>query len=436
MSSFRCFGRGAVDGGRAEDRFCELRNVCFFPEHSGLASFFRGSRAVQASLGLTGVIPAPPDPVALLSASALFSADPLRVRLEPEGSQAPPESSRAWVNGTAVLVSQVAHDANLGHLLWEDSYAAWALAQAIPSFAASPRMVLRQSCGEFHADSQSAAARCRRLHAAFGKALSPHPPVGLKELGGRLGTASGEVCFRQLVAGTTPFGIIHHKGSTAHAVLVPQFRCALLTAHGLSCGLGRAAAIQQGRATIHIIVTRKASGVHGPERGICNPEEAAGWLRDAFDSGSHQPEAAYGPLVRVRVIEWTSLGSVEAELKELSETSVVVSPCGGVSMMLGFLPAGAHAVISDYWSPGPAARPWDASSGSSEAMEGHVWALLPTLTVTRYEILDPATDVVLADGFSPDAAGFRNHACTVLQRDRLLRHVLEAVRGMLRRTQG
>ena len=50
--------------------------------------------------------------------------------------------------------------------------------------------------------------------------------------------------------------------------------------------------------------------------------------------------------------------SMAEQFRLLSETTVAVSPCGGVSMILPFLPPGAYAVLLNYMlGPGEAQAP-------------------------------------------------------------------------------
>lgn len=86
-----------------------------------------------------------------------------------------------------------------------------------------------------------------------------------------------------------------------------------------------------------IVVTHKsysqwARNPEGRHRAIANHVEVAGWLREAY------------PEVDVDIIEWQKLG-VKGNLEELGKTTILLTPCGGVSMMLPFLPPGSHAIV-------------------------------------------------------------------------------------------
>eukprot|EP00667_Euglena_gracilis_P011443 EG_transcript_11685 len=80
-------------------------------------------------------------------------------------------------------------------------------------------------------------------------------------------------------------------------------------------------------------------------RVIHNAVELRQFIAEAF------PEAV------VELVEWHHLPFAQ-QLQKLGHTSVLITPCGGVSMILPFLPDGAHAIVMDYLSTGSRDDPW------------------------------------------------------------------------------
>lgn len=245
--------------------------------------------------------------------------------------------------------------------------------------------------------------------------------------------------------GTAPLGLVHRPTDASQAALLGGYRCAVLEGHGLPCDaaapgshVGPETSTNADDDVVTIVVSRKQGGVHGPKRGLCNTDEAAEWIGEAFGSGAAGAAVlALGagrrvPRVEVQVVDWAKVGSFAEQLALLSATSIVVSPCGGVSMPLLFLPEGAQLIVTDFWEPDDGATALDASRGSSRHMEGHVWALVSHMTVRYYQIMDPSTELELAAGTHPTKEALRNAACVRLDRGRLLRLVRDAARAVVR----
>ncbi|KAA0154177.1 hypothetical protein FNF27_06731 [Cafeteria roenbergensis] len=479
LSSVRCLGRGA-DGAAnagAPGRACELLDVCMDAE-DGPVLYFVHPDEREAELHTLaergGPALGPPAVLSLASASETFERSEVRIQAVSQGlvhgappgapssshgaAQIPGEraTDAVWVGDTVALISPVARDANVGHLLLEDGFAAYALHSVFHRRGArgrpwnATRLALRRGCGAFHAGDEAAARRCMVFFDAVSKALPPGlPPTSLAALAGGARDLDGRLerrlCFKRLVVGTAPFGLVHRPADASQAALLSGYRCAVLRGHGLPCDAvapGSRARRGDGPDTndpaVRIVVTRKQGGVHGPKRGLCNTDEAAEWIQQALGGGAAGPEAlalgagSRAPRVEVRVVDWAETGTFAEQLALLSSTSVVVSPCGGVSIPLVFLPEGAQLIVTDFWQPDDEARALDALTGSSQHMEGHVWALLSHMTVRYYQITDPMADVELAAGTRPTKEALRNAACVRLERGRLLRLVRDAVRAVVR----
>ena len=102
-------------------------------------------------------------------------------------------------------------------------------------------------------------------------------------------------------------------------------------------------------------------------RGIYNNEEIADHLRAVL------------PEVELDVRELYSLGGWQNELAYLQETSVLITPCGGVSMSSMFLPQHSSLIVVDYWSVG---------ENRSVGMEEQLWTNLGYIRSFHYPFVE------------------------------------------------
>jgi capsular polysaccharide biosynthesis protein len=121
------------------------------------------------------------------------------------------------------------------------------------------------------------------------------------------------VCFKNLLVGTRGLGM-----STASERIWPPFVAEIKSHFGLQ--------LRPQPKAQKITVFRKNG-----RRTLTNYEEVADHLRKRFD-------------VEVEVWEPATF-SIRDQIKYLETTTVVVTPCGGVSFTSLFLPAGSSAIF-------------------------------------------------------------------------------------------
>ena len=83
-------------------------------------------------------------------------------------------------------------------------------------------------------------------------------------------------------------------------------------------------------------------------------------------------EARYGRLAAVEVTGFAGL-TMQQQLQLVARTTLAISPCGGISMILPFLPDGAHAILMNYMLGDGDARRHGECKGCSWSMEGELW---------------------------------------------------------------
>ena len=128
----------------------------------------------------------------------------------------------------------------------------------------------------------------------------------------------------------------------------------------------------------HIIITNKsqsfwthpAAKLH---RAIANLEELVKFVRLTYSNISSE------------VVEWSTV-PFNKQVEMLLNTTIFITPCGGVSLVLPLLPHGAHAIVMDYY----AARALHGfQAGSSASMEGALLNHFPHVRKQYYQVYGP-----------------------------------------------
>ncbi|CAF3253883.1 unnamed protein product [Rotaria socialis] len=109
----------------------------------------------------------------------------------------------------------------------------------------------------------------------------------------------------------------------------------------------------------HIIVTNKSHSLFtnshsNRHRAIVNLKEVEMFIKLTY------------PTISSEVIEWHTI-PFKKQIEKLLQTTILITPCGGVSLIIPMLPHGAHAIVMDYYVS-VAAHGFHA--GESGSMEG------------------------------------------------------------------
>ncbi|KAJ1563382.1 hypothetical protein HK405_002244, partial [Cladochytrium tenue] len=159
-----------------------------------------------------------------------------------------------------------------------------------------------------------------------------------------------------------------------------------------------------------------ASGEAVGVRGIHNLGEVVAALRARF------------PGVVLDVVNWAGM-SVTEQLRLLLDTTVLVTPAGGVGMLAPFLPEGAHLVPMDYlenldwWLLG-------THSGQSVSMEAPFWNHWPHVKKHYYQVFSRDDIVPNNPGKSLDEVQFRDQTSVIVDTERLIRLIDAAFEEM------
>ncbi|GJN94338.1 hypothetical protein Rhopal_007412-T1 [Rhodotorula paludigena] len=234
--------------------------------------------------------------------------------LTPEIVYAPmPENSR-WSDAETAVLQEAFWPENFGHSMGDDFLPVFRLARSFGLWSRSDlQVIMHPPCWDRGHPTRGCAH-----HAELSNLLLARP---LEDYNTSLFNApppfEGRACFRNLLVGTRRLGM----GFPSEHVW-PEFVRELRVGAGLD---------PLARPNKQKVVLLHKVG----RRTVRNYDEVEDALRMRFE-------------VDVEVVNPEELSLVE-QLERMQQTTVVVSPCGGVSFSAMFLPAGSSAVFIDYW---------------------------------------------------------------------------------------
>ena len=221
---------------------------------------------------------------------------------------------------------------------------------------------------------------CRKFAAAFlaplmyGTGLEEPPTLHAVAHGINLGGATGirdgtrPMCFEKLMVGGTFDSFNHEELNMGKEPLIALYRARVLAAHGI------APDVPPTRHTI-LLVAKKG------RRVIANFKRVQAAIRQEFSS-----------IADIVVTDFSGM-SMREQLQLVSRTTLAVSPSGGISMILPFMPEGSHAVLINYMlGEGEEARHGEcdlADGPCSWTMEAELWRHVRHITKVYYQVWGP-----------------------------------------------
>ncbi|KAL1523039.1 hypothetical protein AB1Y20_018000 [Prymnesium parvum] len=234
---------------------------------------------------------------------------------------------------TLALLSAPFVPTNLGHVVWEEAFPLL-LAMAQLGAYESRAIVLRtRGCNESAAgvpSSASEALLCTKFVDGFLRPLQGSRSAGLWTLQAlRARHFPKPVCFQKMIVGGffDMFNGAHHAGKEPF-IQERLFRHRVLRFHGISPTASPPAS--------HLLLLVRKQG----RRGIFNFDQVKRHIRNGC-AGQCQG------IKRVEVASFHTM-TVRAQLALVSRSTLAISPPGGVSMILPFLPEGAHVILLNY----------------------------------------------------------------------------------------
>ncbi|CAF3138815.1 unnamed protein product, partial [Rotaria sp. Silwood2] len=160
------------------------------------------------------------------------------------------------------------------------------------------------------------------------------------------------VCFRTIVAGgaTTMFSISNEAYTNGKERILYDYRTAILRYHGVN--------VSHLPSRHRIVLVNKTHTTHRSLRVIKNLVEVKHFIYSTY------------PKIQLDVIDWNKYTFTQ-EMHELYKTTILITPCGGISTIIPFLPKGAHAIVMDFYVSKEAYRESDRYRvGESASMDG------------------------------------------------------------------
>jgi hypothetical protein len=182
---------------------------------------------------------------------------------------------------------------------------------------------------------------------ALASGISKRPLVDFKEYVGNF--SARHICFEQMQVGGEigVFQYQHRRNNVGREELFKGFRDNILRYHGVD---------PAHTPTRHrITLTKKTSYTF--KRSIANLAEVEAFLKKTY------------PDIEVMTVDLSN-HTLTDQFKILMDTSILITPCGGVSAFVPFLPVGAHAIITDFYV---SKSEYGFTVGESGSMEGGLW---------------------------------------------------------------
>ena len=326
--------------------------------------------------------------------------------------------ARRFVPGVHALHQLLASgDMNFGHFLLDDAYAVWETVRSFdpvtsthhsrstkPNSSAdgderlyardSVQVLLITACADYAPQLQPL---CTKFAASLFPVVSSRPVLGLQSAYSHYGVSpqTEQLCFETLIAGSGNAGAVGWgPNNRDRAAAFAAFRADMYAAHGLDP--------YRRPAQHHLVLVDKRG-----RRGFAN-------VRAAYEQLKLTPRYAD---VRMTVVDDFKQWTFAEQLRLLQSATIVLSPCGGISMLFLLLPHRSTLIVSTY--------PERSDNGSirSVRMEGALWEWQANVRVVHYPLLDES-DFVMPPGVKQSKYGLRNHASTVLKMSRL-RYLLD-----------
>ncbi|CAF0953377.1 unnamed protein product [Didymodactylos carnosus] len=277
---------------------------------------------------------------------------------------------------------------NVGHLLWEDVANSYLSMVRLDSY--SPNAIL-MNVNKFPPRTNGFERLIKNVSPSFVKDVVQFDDY-MKNF-----SNVNTVCFKTIVAGGSGNFFLTDGETVGKEKMLYDFRSRILIHNGID--------LQHPPEKHQILLVNKSHSdwghqtKHRSRRIIYNLKEVELFLKETY------------PYVSIVTVEFHKMSFTE-QLWIIYNTTILITPCGGVSAMIPFLPKGAHAIIMDYSST-EYFRGWQPNESAS--MESYSWNYFHHFTKLYYQIRGPE-DYVLD---MPNTDDVRNYASPIIKMNRL-----------------
>ena len=362
-STMRC-RRGADEYSPSHTSVCEFNNVCWdHQQHSFI--FFQPPAAPEARLAtLRGTVTLRE---ALQDKNNYF----VNLRRVEAKNNVPlplqivakhfPANTMEYDGAPVHVLFQSYWPENFGHAILDDVMPVYAMMKIFNRFSRGVQVMtlaeMTGILGQWSRESGVAHTRSRKFLTQFVSLISNRTIIEMSRTEKFSHSRIGQyVCFRHLLVGGGYLGLTYDRG-----FVISEFVAYMLeSAKEKSLEVKRAieAPIEQQQ----IVVIKKVG-----RRSVLNIEDI------------HQRLVLAYPNANVLLLDPSRI-PLNEQIAIAQRTTVVFTPCGGISYFALFLRAQASAVISGYWNPG---------TKRSHNMEFMTWQYFDRITTLYYDVQQP-----------------------------------------------
>ena len=300
-----------------------------------------------------------------------------------------PSTNVKWLINMHTLWKERFEDNNFGHIVWEDIGSIFYSLERMNEF--DKQLVV------MHVTPISMDQSFQKFTKDILPAITSKSLVEYKSY--LAGFNTKYVCFQRFIVGGN-LQLIHHtalKENHGRESLFYRWRSRIIAYHKLDP--------EYIPKRHRIVVTNKSASIwaktsSGTHRAIANLDEVVRFVRNKY------------PKISIDVIEWHKVTFVE-QIQILLNTTILISPAGGVSMVAPFLPHGSHAILMDYYVTGE--NSFGFRNGSSASMEGMFLNHFPHFKKDYYQVYGKQDYVFDFSGTNDT----RNHASIIINLTRL-----------------
>jgi len=261
---------------------------------------------------------------------------------------------------------------NLGHVAWDEGLPLLIAMTQLGVYTRQLRVLRTRACADLGRQrTSSSSAVCAKFAAAFiapltgdKKGSNPSEPPSLQQFIAA-SPQDRPVCFERLLVGGSFDAFNSEALNVGKEPLIQLYRARVLAWHAID-----PTAVPRRH---QILLVRKDG-----RRTIHNFGRVLKSVKDQFSN--------------VALITSTTFQGITMaqQLALVSQTTIAISPCGGVSMILPFLPEGAYAILMNYMIGEKEERRHGECSGCSWSMEAELWRHVRHIKKMYYQVWGPS----------------------------------------------
>ena len=373
FSRFFCIGgRGRLKA--QNDRSCRFQNICYRPSTNKWLFYQNPEEKLVVLLDEGEIISEFPEQ--FLNARSMGNPQDAQwwsPSIVKEADGIPSSAFAARVDPSKPNVNVLYHPhypSNMGHVIGDDLFPIFNLMSSFGMLVSDAQFIITRDCEKIFPKSAKKAKQCDFFlnmllpGVTDKKYLAATQKDFVEKVRGSESSGDSDlVCFEQLLVGNGPWGFQQSLGKAPSWWAYHAFYLNNL-------GINPQRTPKKHRITVSI---KKG------KRALANNDELVAYLKEKF------------PTYEVDALELTSLGGWKNELNYLLDTSVLITPCGGVSMSAMFMPHNSALVIVDYFN---------LKKNVSFGMEERLWANLGYVRPFHYPFT--RDEVRMPEGHDPN----------------------------------